>query len=171
MRLAHALAQLGGCASGVFPQLLEFDWEEYPRGFATAAASLASAGGLQINSPRLFAPELATGHQSWSGLQISHGAVRGVLHLVLIRRRKCICSDQVAFFTKSVLFWSWALSSLHSWIATMATDIAWGVTPRSGQKAKMRSLRPSWFFGKSRSFWVIWLLHPASTSSTRSWRC
>ena len=149
-------------------RLLEFGWEECPRGFATAAASIASVGGLQINSPRLFAPELATGHQSWSGLQISHGAVRGVLHLVLIRRRKCIRSDQVAFFTKSVLFWSGALSSLHSYNSAMATNIVWSVAPRSGQKTKMRSLRPSCFFGKSRSFWVLWLLHPASTSSTRS---
>ena len=84
--------------------LKDFDYEECPRGFTTAAASLASVGGLQINSPRLFAPELATGHHSWSGPQISHGAVRGVLHLVLIRRRKCICSDQVAFFHKKRSF-------------------------------------------------------------------
>ena len=76
--------------SDVYPPLKDFDYEECPRGFTTAAASLASAGGLQINSPRLFAPELATGHQSGSGLHISYGAVHGVLYLVLIRRRKCI---------------------------------------------------------------------------------
>ena len=88
-RKAYPVASVGrqSCdayPSDVYPALEDFDYEECPRGFTTAAASLASVGGLQIKSPRLFAPELATRHHSWSGLQISYGTVQGVLYLVLI---------------------------------------------------------------------------------------
>ena len=55
---------------GVSPPLEDCDCEECPRGSTATTASIASVGGLQINSQRLFAPKLAEGHHGGSGIHI-----------------------------------------------------------------------------------------------------
>ena len=91
---------------GVSPPLEDCDCEECPRGSTATTPSIASVGGLQINSQRLFAPKLAEGHHGGSGIRRRHGSVHGVLPREIIRRRKSIVQEQVGFLAKRVVFGS-----------------------------------------------------------------
>ena len=82
---------------GVSPPLENCDCEECPRGSTATTPSIASVGGLQINSQRLFAPKLAEGHHGGTGIHRCHGPKHGVLPRKISRRRKCIVQEQVGF--------------------------------------------------------------------------
>ena len=99
-------ARLAGLSLVKFCLLEDCDCEECPRGSTATTASIASVGGLQINSQRLFAPKLAEGHHGGSGIRRRHGSVHGLLPREIIRRRKSIVQEQVGFLAKRVVFGS-----------------------------------------------------------------